>query len=245
MKYISSIANNEVKHLVNLQDRSYRYQHLQFLVEGTRACTELLKKYEPIALYMTEKYYTNHSFQKYEDLIIGVTDHVMKKICTTINPSGICAIFRIPQDLPLPQTGPGLVLVEISDPGNMGTLLRTAAAMNINAIILVGGVDPYNPKVIQSTAGCLNTIQIYQTNWDKIINNNLLLCALVVENGSQPDDLNLNNKFLVVGNEAHGLSKEQINNCQEKMTIPMPGQTESLNAAVAGAIGLYIMSKKK
>lgn len=246
MKYISSPANHEIKHLVNLQNRSYRYQQMQFIAEGTRACTELLKKYQPVALYMTETYYKNHTFAKYEDLIVGVADHIMKKITTTINPSGICTVFAIPEHKDLPSTGPGLVLVEISDPGNMGTLLRTAAAMNINTIFLVGCVDPYNPKVIQATAGCLTCVQIYQTTWQQIIENtDFQLCALVVQEGKNPEDLNLKNKFLVIGNEAHGLTEEQINNCQEQMTIPMPGHAESLNAAIAGAIGLYIMSKQK
>ncbi|MBP6870019.1 RNA methyltransferase [Candidatus Babeliales bacterium] len=244
MNYISSTSNEQVKHIVNLQDKAYRYEHRQFLVEGTRACTQLLEKYEPVAIYMTDHYYRNHELSTYDDLVIGVSDHVMDKICNTKNPSGICAIFTIPETLPLPQTGPGLVLVEVSDPGNMGTLIRTAAAMNINKIIIIGGVDPYNPKVIQSTAGCLTNIQIYQTSWQQLkAQKNLELCALVVQNGKQPDELNLQNKYIVVGNEAHGLSNEQTLDCQEKMSIPMPGNAESLNAAIAGAIGLYVMSK--
>lgn len=243
MNYISSKSNEQVKHLVNLQDRSYRYEHRQFFVEGTRACTQLLEKYQPVAIYMTEKYYKKNSWHHHQELIIGVAEHVMDKICTTKNPSGICAIFSIPETLPLPQTGPGLVLVEVSDPGNMGTLIRTAAAMNINKIILIGGVDPYNPKVIQSTAGCLTAVQIYQANWQELIQQKkLALCALIVQKGKQPDELNLCNKFLVVGNEAHGLTAEQVQDCNETMTIPMPGHAESLNAAIAGAIGLYVMS---
>lgn len=245
MNYISSNSNEQVKHLINLQDKAYRYEHRQFIVEGTRACTQLLEKYQPVAIYMTEKYYKKYSWHEYENIIIGVAEHVMEKISTTKNPSGICAIFTIPQTLPLPQNGPGLVLVQVSDPGNMGTLIRTAAAMNINNIILVEGVDPYNPKVIQATAGCLTAVKIYQTCWQELINQkNLELCALVVAKGQQPDELNLKNKFLVVGNEAHGLSLEQIQDCKEKMTIPMPGQAESLNAAIAGSIGLYVMSKQ-
>lgn len=244
MKYISSSQNEQVKHVVDLQNKWYRYEHGQFVAEGTRACTQLFEKYEPVVIYMTESYYKTHEFAMYEDITIGVAEHVMAKMCTTKNPSGICAIFNIPSEKPLPQSGPGLVLVEVSDPGNLGTLIRTAAAMNIKEIILVGGVDPYNSKVIQSTAGCLTTVNMYQTNWQTLIAQELPLCALVVRNGTTPNNIDLKNKFLVVGSEAHGLLPAQVLACQEAMTIPMPGHAESLNAAIAGAIGLYLMSLK-
>ena len=135
--------------------------------------------------------------------------------------------------------------MEISDPGNMGTLIRTAAAMNIAHVIIIGGTDPYSPKVIQSTAGSFATITLYQTTLPILINQKLDLCALVVKDGQTPDKINLADKFLVVGNEAHGLNEEQIKACSSKLTIPMPGHTESLNAAIAGAIGLYIMSTQR
>lgn len=243
MNYISSVQNEQVKHVVNLQNKSYRIEHKQFVAEGTRACAQLFEKYEPVTIYMTETYYKTHEFAHLETIIIGVAQHVMDKMSTTKNPSGICAIFTIPAEQPLPQNGPGLVLVDVSDPGNLGTLIRTAAAMNIKEIILVGGVDPYNAKVIQSTAGCMTSINLYQTTFQEIIaQKTLQLCALVVQHGTAPDKIDLKNKFLVVGNEAHGLAPEHVQACQQAMTIPMPGHAESLNAAIAGAIGLYLMT---
>lgn len=247
MHYISSVTNEQVKHVVSLQNKSYRQEHGQFIVEGTRACSQLLETYQPVTIYMTEDYYKNHDaaqFAQFQEIIIGVAQHVMDKMCSTKNPSGICAIFAIPAKKPLPHTGPGLVLMEVSDPGNLGTLIRTAAAMNIKEIILVGGVDPYNPKVIQSTVGCMTIVNLYQTSWQELLDQKLTLCALVVKNGKTPESINLKNKFLVVGNEAHGLSDEQVKQCQESMTIPMPGHAESLNAAIAGAIGLYLMTQQ-
>jgi RNA methyltransferase, TrmH family len=243
MNYISSTQNEQVKHIVDLRNKSYRYEHGQFTIEGTRACTQLFEKYKPVAIYMTEKYYKTHTFTEYEDIIIGTATHVMDKMCTTKNPSGICAILSIPEEKPLPATGPGLVLVDVSDPGNLGTLIRTAAAMNIKEVILVGGVDPYNSKVIQSTVGCFTIINLYQTTFEKVLTQKEInLCALVVKDGLTPEKINLKNKFLVVGSEAHGLSPQHIQACHEKMTLPMPGQAESLNAGVAGSIGLYLMS---
>jgi len=243
MNYISSAQNEQVKHIVDLRNKSYRYEHGQFTIEGTRACTQLFEQYKPVFIYMTEKYYKTHTFSEHEDIIIGVASHVMEKMSTTKNPSGICAILSIPSEKPLPQSGPGLVLIDVSDPGNLGTLIRTAAAMNIKEVILVGGVDPYNSKVIQSTVGCFTAINLYQTTFEQITaQKNINLCGLVVKDGMYPEKVDLKNKFLVVGNEAHGLSDQQTQACHEKMTLPMPGNAESLNAAVAGAIGLYLMS---
>jgi len=246
IKYISSVHNEQIKHLVHLQQKQYRYEHGQFVIEGMRACTHLFEKYTPVAIYITQDYYTTHPLNGYEEIVTGVSDHVMAKISTSKTPSGICTIFAIPEQRPLPQQGPGLVLMNVSDPGNMGTLIRTAAAMDIREIIIIDGVDPYNSKVIQATAGCLASVNLYPaTLSDLAQHTNLQLCGLVVKDGKTPDEINLKNKFLVVGNEAHGLSTEELKACHEKLTIPMPGHAESLNAAIAGAIGLYLMMSQK
>ena len=245
IKYISSVTNDQVKHIVNLQNKAYRQEHGQFIAQGTRTCQQLIEKYTPVVIYMTEKYYKIGQFAQLEEISVAVTDRVMEKMSTSQQPSGICAIFKIPQEQPLPQTGPGLVLVEMNDPGNLGTLIRTASAMNISNIVLVGGVDPYNPKVIQSTAGCITHVNLYQASWQEVCNSlQQNLCALVVKDGQNPASIDLSNRFLVVGNEAHGLTPEQIRDCHTSMTIPMPGHAESLNAAVAGSIGLYIMMQQ-
>ena len=246
MKIITSVHNEQIKHLINLSKKAYRLEQQQFVIEGTRAYQELVQLYTPIAIYMTETYKTSCTDMQFDDNLITIlADHVMQKISTASTPSGICAIFKMPKSKPLPTDGPGIILIDVSDPGNMGTLIRTAAAMNIKEVIIIGGVDPYSPKVIQSTAGCLAAVNLYQTTFHTLTaENKLQLCALVVKDGATPNQINFKNKFLVVGSEAHGLSDEQIAACQERMTIPMPGQAESLNAGVAGSIGLYLMSQQ-
>lgn len=246
MKIITSVHNEQIKHLINLTKKSYRLAQQQFVIEGTRAYHELVQLYMPLDIYMTEEYRSSHPEITFDENITTIlAPHVMEKISTAATPSGICAIFSMPKAQPLPTNGPGIVLVDVSDPGNMGTLIRTAAAMKIKEVIIIGGVDPYNPKVIQSTAGCLAAVNLYQTTFQALVTHNQLqLCALVVKDGITPHQIDLKNKFLVVGSEAHGLSDEQIAACQEKMTIPMPGQAESLNAGVAGSIGLYLMSQQ-
>jgi len=246
MKIITSVHNDQVKHLINLAKKAYRVEHQQFLVEGTRACHELMQLQSALMIYVTDTYYEYNRTLIIDPAITTiVAEHVMAKISHATTPSGICAVFQIPTAQPLPNSGPGIVLVDVSDPGNIGTLIRTAAAMKIKEVIIIGGVDPYSPKVIQSTAGCLTAVNLYQTTFEKLISHNRLqLCAMVVKNGLLPDQINLCNKFLVIGSESNGLSHEQIAACQESMTISMPGNAESLNAAVAGSIGLYLMSQQ-
>lgn len=241
LHYISSASNEQIKHVVKLHDKAYRYEHRQFIAQGTRTVQQLLSRYEPVVIYMTEKYYLQERPTHYMDYIVGVADHLMEKMSSAKNPSGICAVFRMPPFKDLPKSGPGIVLVGVADPGNVGTLIRTAAAMNIAHLIMVDSADPYSPKVIQSTAGCFAGVTIYQTSWQKIIDQQLNLCGLVVTGGLSPDQVDLTNRFLVVGSEAHGLTSLQINDCQQLMTLAMPGNAESLNAGIAGAIGLYLM----
>lgn len=246
MKTITSVHNEQIKHLINLAKKAFRVEHQQFLVEGTRACHELMQLQSPLMIYVTDTYHEyNRTLILDPAITTIVAEHVMAKISHATTPSGICAVFQIPAPRSLPVSGPGIILIDVSDPGNMGTLIRTAAAMNIKEVIIIGGVDLYSPKVIQSTAGCLASVNLYQTTFEQLIaHNKLQLCALVVKDGSLPDQINLSNKFLVIGSESNGLSPEHIAACKESMTIPMPGQAESLNAAVAGSIALYLMSQQ-
>jgi RNA methyltransferase, TrmH family len=128
----------------------------------------------------------------------------------------------------------------------MGTLIRSCAAMNYKTVVCIKGTDPWSPKVVQASAGTIGMVNIFQVTWDELIQNkqNLNLCALVVSGGNKPQDIDLSNTLLVVGSEAHGIPDEWLGQCEQKLTLPMPGKTESLNAAVAGSIALYLAQGK-
>jgi TrmH family RNA methyltransferase len=169
----------------------------------------------------------------------------MQKISHATTSSGLLAVFTIPDKPSLASIKPGLVLANLSDPGNAGTLMRTCAAMNVQCVVMVEGVDPWHPKVIQATAGTIAQLKIFQCTWQELVanKNNLTLHALTVSGGKAPEVIQANNALLVVGNEAHGLPEQWIADCDDAITIPMPGNTESLNAAVAGSIALYLTFK--
>jgi TrmH family RNA methyltransferase len=135
-------------------------------------------------------------------------------------------------------------MVELNDPGNMGTLMRTCAALNKKTVVCVGGVDPYHPKVVQASAGTLGLLDIFQLSWVDVVHiantNKLSLCGLIVRGGKQHTEISFDKTLLIVGSEAHGLPIEYAQACDQTMTLSMPGKTESLNAAIAGSIALYL-----
>jgi TrmH family RNA methyltransferase len=255
---IQSLINPKVKHLVSLQKKAYRQEHNQFLAQGANVYETLLQAGLKLhSVFVTAQAHDEHHQILKPETMFVVTDAILRKISTEATPSGIVAIFEIPNnfykacDLDAnPEdkhvvTSNSLVLHNIQDPGNMGTLIRTAAAMNIETIFTMQGVDPYHPKVVQSTAGAIGFVRLVQTNWPIFYKTykHISMCALVVKDGQKPEDINLKECMLVIGSEGAGLPPEIITACQKKLTIPMPGKTESLNAGVAGCIAMYLKSK--
>lgn len=246
MKIISSKQNPEVKTLCALHHSKYRASQQRFLAEGQRTISTLMSRYKPIQLYMTEEVYAQQTITNNDTLITLVCHEVMAKISTTEHTSGIVGLFNIPP-APTCLLTKGIVLANINNPGNMGTLIRTAAAMACKTVVIVEGVDPWHPKVIQATAGTIALVDIFELSWNELLHkkNNLRLCGLVVNSGQESNILHNNDLLLVVGNEATGIPDTWLADCELTCTLAMPGNTESLNAAVAGAIALYIAFSPK
>lgn len=252
---IQSLINPKVKHLVALQKKTYRQEHKQFLAQGVNVYTTLLQAGLTLhSVFVTAQAHDEHHLVLKPDTMFVVTDAIMQKISTQEAPTGIVAIFAMPNDFykgldPRSESGMtgmanAIVLHNIQDPGNMGTLIRTAAAMNIKTVVTIQGVDPYHPKVVQASAGALGYVNIVQTQWPIFYQTykNIAMCALVVDGGQAPETISLQDCMLVIGNEAQGLPHEIIKSCNLKLTIPMPGKIESLNASMAGGIAMYLKS---
>ena len=242
-KIITSLTNPLIKRVVQLHSSKYRHQYQEFIAEGFRTISTLITaKSELRFLFITEDFLYDAQQITDDKNIIIVSEAVLKKISIAQNPSGFVAIFAIPSQPALHTLNSGLVLAQVSDPGNMGTLIRSAVAMQKNTIICVETVDPWNPKVVQASAGTIGQAFIFCFTWQDVIlnKNNLNLYALVAHEGKSPATVNLKNALLVVGNEGAGIPAAWIAQCDEKLTLPMPGNCESLNAAVAGSIALYL-----
>lgn len=242
IKQIMSLDNPLIKRVVDLHDKKGRSINRQCIVEGLRANTTFVQAGVSLShLFVTEQALSQVSSLCPQEKLILVSEAVMKKISLSTTPSGIVGVFYIP-DTPTPhELSAGLVLVQIQDPGNMGTLIRTSVALDRKSIVIVEGVDPWSPKVIQASAGTVALAKIFIWSWQELLTHkgDLSLCALVVAGGKAPTELTLGKSLLVVGNEAHGLPQALQQKCDTFLTLPMPGGAESLNAAVAGAIALY------
>lgn len=243
MKLITSLSNPDVKKVVELKDKKGRDQHQQFIAEGLRTIQTCLESpCECVQLMVTQRAYEQLPEEIITKVPLAVVSFdVMKKISFSTMPSGFLGIFAMPKSRALAHLKPGIVLHNITDPGNMGTLIRTAVALNACCVI-IDGCDQWNPKVVQASAGLIAHALIIESSWERLLmhKKDLQVCAMVVEGGSTPQEVALNNSLLVVGSEAHGLPDEIIQACDTRMTLPMDGPAESLNAAVAGSIALYL-----
>ncbi len=247
-KTITSLTNPLVQQAVKLHSAKYRKRCKEFIAEGIRVISTLIDaQHKPIVIFTTDALLPQADRFASNINIVLVSQALIKKISSLDTPSDIVAIFPIPEQLPYNKIGPGVVFVELQNPGNAGTLIRTAVAMNKKTAVFVDSVDPWNPKVVQASAGAIGMINVFQLTWDELVHNNgsLSLCALVVNGGKQPETMNLSNSLIVVGNEGSGLSNKKIEQCNEKITLKMPGEFESLNASIAGSIALYLSSSPK
>jgi len=238
-KRISSSSHNFVKHLVRLnKDRSYRYQHKSLLVEGEKTLLDLFKRHTPLRIIVTEEYAEN--FAKHPKTII--TDHIAQKISMVESPEGCFALFAMPAENNMPsRVSKGLVLDRLQDPGNVGTLLRTALAFGIKDVFLIEpSCDPWNPKVVRAAKGAQFDLNVYSVFWKDLPRS--LPWYVADLQGIDLSTIRPDKWLLILGNEAQGPDLPK-NWPYTTVTIPMTGSIESLNVAQAGAILLYTFSR--
>jgi TrmH family RNA methyltransferase len=171
-----------------------------------------------------------------------VSDNIIDQISLQVSSSGMIAIFAIPEQSKDFDTN-SVILAQVSDPGNLGTIVRTCAAFGILNIICINCCDVWSPKVVQSAVGNLSKVNIINLSWQEMINyklkNNLKICGLVVDSQNSIKNIKNNSYILVIGNEANGIPQEWQKDCDILATIKMQNNVESLNASIAAAIAIY------
>lgn len=246
-KEISSLQHPLVKHLVRLrQNHDYRDEHQTVFVEGIKLIQELSQSHHIKTLCATDACLIPENV-KTDDAYV-VSSAIMQKITSLQNPEGLIAEMEMPQMASLKGMRYIIACDGINDPGNLGTILRSALALGWEGAFLVNnGCDPFNDKALRAAKGATFRMPLAQGSWNDletlIAENNL--CPLAADiNGTKLDKFSSDKGLLLVlSNEAHGLSPEASQHCQ-RITIPMPGQMESLNVAAAGAILMYTLKKK-
>lgn len=242
MKTITSPTNPFIKDLMKLYDSGERKQKNKFLVEGYHLVNEAKQAgVLDIVLISNE-----------DDFIDGVTNilvtnDIINKLSKTKTPQGIMGVCNIKTNQVI--TGSKFLLLDnVSDPGNLGTIIRTALGFNIDSIIISpDSVDIYNDKVIRSTQGALFKIPIIEMDIISAINklkqDNIYIIGSSLNNSVSLKTLNKVDKYaIILGNEAQGITAEVLSNTDINVKIEINEQLESLNVAIAGAILLFYLS---
>ena len=239
------LTNTEIKFIKKLKDKKYRKSEGLFLVEGGKLCEEVLN-----SNYKINRTITSNEF-KYNDFPnVCIVDYdVIKAISTTDTPQDIICVCEIPKnDKEVEPKGNSLILDNLQDPGNIGTLIRSAMAFGFDDIYFIDCPDIYSEKVVRASMGGIFKINAHITTRQDLIKNKDKICDKLISTSLNADILGKNRlpkcRFgAIIGNEGNGVSTELIQASDLAVKIPMTGKVESLNAGVAGSILMYEMFK--
>ena len=250
-----AIPLKPLKWYQKLATKKGRLEAGAFLVEGDRAIRQLISSHPQEIIKLITVKELPPVYRNYSQRI--VTDSQFRSICLTRTPQGPIAVVRLPlgtysDHLPENIGNRLLLLEDIQDPGNVGTLIRTAAAFGFSGVILTEKcADPLSPKCVQSTAGAVLSVWLRRTGRylelaEALKKGGYFLVAADLNGAGDPAVLGSQNKLLLaLGNEASGLSKAMLNTSDYRLRIPTDRRkAESLNVAACGAVCMYLSSRE-
>lgn len=255
MHMISSPSNPKVKFVRRLQsDRRFRSQHQQFVVEGTRWLKELESLMSSVdSVFYTQEWLDQSGDRAFIDRARGrayqVTGEVMSSMSSTETSPGVAAVVKA-EVRPIASSPTFLLILDrISNPGNLGTILRTAAAAGVDGVLLTpGSVDIFNPKVVRGSMGAVLRLPVLRCSWVdiKARTTEMHVWTAAADGSNAYTSINWRQaSALIIGNEAHGASQEAYRLAEGAVSIPMSSQTESLNAAIAAGIILFEVVRQR
>jgi len=249
---ITSLDNPSIKLARSLLQRKNRKFYGAFLVEGERFVKEAIINAEGLEKIFVESSYVD----KYKDMldrancsVVVVSAKVLESLCETVTPQGIVAQVTMMPSINFVPTQPFIVLDGLQDPGNMGTIIRSAVATNTPDIVLINTVDVFNPKVVRASAGTLFHANFYPLSHEELLeicekyDYGLVVTEMFGQNVF--DDPKMPDRYaLVIGNEGNGVSDVLLSHKDLGLTLPMNRKVESLNAGVSASILLYLLKGK-
>lgn len=262
MEIITSETNKDIKKITGLMEKARnRKKEDSYVVEGIKMVFEIPKE-DIREVYMSKSCYENLiSEKKLDDAGFSykvVSDALFKKISDTVTPQGILAVVarkhyeldyilnRVVKKEGLPNKQVIMILDDLRDPGNMGTIIRTCEAAGVSGIIISKeSVDVYNPKVVRSTMGAILRVPFYESenlkeDIKKIKEKNIKIYAAHLKGKMLYNEVKKTGAYgFIIGNEADGISDEIAAMADELIKIPMYGNVESLNAAIAASILMF------
>jgi len=250
---ISSLTNTKVKRVRRLQaERRFRQRERQYVIEGTRWVADAIEQNVPIVeLFQTAVWQSQNAplLSQFATPTTLVSDEVMAAMSDVPSPPGVLAIVNI-DPLPFPAQPTFLLILDaITTPGNLGTMLRTAAAAGADGVLLAPGcVDAYNPKVLRGSMGAHFRLPVQALSWEKIreVVGKTAVWLAAIDGKTEYTAVNWQSpSTLIIGNEANGAGDAARKLATGQLTIAMHAATESLNAAVAAGIILFEAARQR
>ena len=251
---IESSKNAEYKKLLQLQKETKARKEGVFLLEGVRAVSELSADWQTESIWLSESYHGPVP-ERAETKVYRIPDELFSKAAQTVHAQGILAVVRRKtyalEEIPV-EKGFWIILENLQDPGNAGTILRTADACGADALICTKGtVDLYNQKVVRAAMGSFFHLPVF------VVDDIQTAAVFVRQQGGQIVGTHLQGASgytavsyqgptaIVIGNEGSGMSDAAAALCDTLVRIPMPGQAESLNASVAAGVMMYEVLRQR
>ena len=243
---ITSLDNAKIVEVAKLADKKYRRLTGQYVIEGARLVSDALKHgAKLVSVYVRESDSADYNF----DNQTVVSDRVFAKMCDTVNSQGVLAVVEKKATELTKPTCNCLVLDGLQDPGNVGTLIRTAVACGFTDVYAVNSVDLYSPKVLRSAMSAHFCVKLHEL--DTVEQAFELLAGVQTVSAHMGGSNVFSTKFgkrvaLILGNEGNGLSDYSLKHAAKIVALPMENGFESLNVAVAGSVIMYqIYSQSK
>ena len=261
VKQISSLQNSFIKELITLKEKSRsRKKFGRFLIEGKKEISLAIE-----GDYTIDAFIYNPNIATLEEIkmptdqeidLIEVSDEVYQRLAYRESTQGILALAKVKEltlsSIKFKRANPLILVAEAPEkPGNIGALLRTADAANVDAVIIANPrTDLYNPNIIRSSVGCVFTNQIATGTTDEIIaylkrNNINIFCAALQASVNYHSQDFTNATAIVVGTEATGLTSNWLENSTQNIVIPMQGAIDSMNVSVSAAIIIFEAKRQR
>ena len=257
MRRIISKNNPKYKELLLNKKNCAKDRNTNIFIEGVRLCKDAL--FSGVVfneILISESYQSQFDQAEFKDTtdLIVLDEILFQRLCSTRNPQGIAAIVKSPaignlEELSVKAEDRYIICESIQDPGNLGSIIRTADAFGFTGIIITSGtVDPFNEKVLRSSMGSIFHIEVvYSKSMNDLFlwlkNNNISTYAAHLKGADLTKESYFNHPCaIVIGNEGKGLTEEITDRCEHLIRIPMKGEAESLNVSVATVILCYLVS---
>ncbi|NLD87745.1 MAG: RNA methyltransferase [Clostridiales bacterium] len=255
MVYIESKKNAKLKRLRLLaSDPKLRYSEGVYICEGMKLLQEAVRSGVTVESVLWEKKACDAYIQEFENLLTCehlVTDReIYHSVSTLKNHEGVIFVCHMASQK-RSEKSRAIALENVQDPGNVGTVIRSADAFGVDTVYLIGECcDIYNPKTVRATMGSLFRINVIRTTFEDFLaevrsRGEKVYCAALNSVARDIREVDLDDCVVIIGNEGKGITPEAEENCDGAVIIPMSGKAESLNAAVASSIVMWEMNRRK